>query len=178
MVSKLLLAIGENIRKAILEKADNTIIERLKTHYKEVEKGIGAHKSPEKYGSFPFDPYSHTPTMAGVQQPGMTGQVKEDIINRFFELGLIVCEGCLTIQDTMIDKSEFIYAHDASHIHFTYCATPFIYKLDQQKGMDVHLADGSCISTHDYILDAELSHHLFNRDGQIKQIVVHFNSLS
>ena len=178
MVSKLLLAIGENIQKAIAEKAENAIIERLKTHYKEVEKGIGAHKSPAKYGSFPFDPYSHTPTMAGVQQPGMTGQVKEDIINRFFELGLIVCEGCLTIQDTMIDKSEFIYAHDASHIHFTYCATPFVYKLDQQKGMDVHLADGSCISTHDYTLDTELSLHLFNRDGQIKQIVVHFNSLS
>lgn len=178
MVSKLLLAIGENIRKAIAEKADKTIIERLKTHYKEVEKGIGAHKSPQEYGSFPFDPYSHTPTMAGVQQPGMTGQVKEDIINRFFELGLIVCDGCLTIQDTMIDKSEFIYAHDASYIRFTYCATPFVYQLDQQKGIDVHLADGSCISINDYTLNAQLSHHLFSRDGQIKQIVVHFNSLS
>ena len=178
MVSKLLLAIGENIQKAISEQADTKIIERLKAHYTEIKEGIGAHKSPDKYGSFPFDPYSHTPTMSGVQQPGMTGQVKEDIINRFFEVGLTISNGCLTIQDTMIDTSEFIYAHSGPYIDFTYCATPFVYQLDEQKGLEVHMTNGSCLSTNSYTLNAELSHHLFNRDGQIKQIVVHFNSLS
>ena len=48
-------------------------------HYFEILAGIGAHKSPELYGAFPTDPYSHTPGGKGAQQPGMTGQVKEDL---------------------------------------------------------------------------------------------------
>jgi len=98
MVSKLLLAIGENILWADSLNAGKEIMKRLKVYYDAVQKGIGAHKSPADYGSFPFDPYSHTPMMAGVQQPGMTGQVKEDILNRFFELGVLVQEGQLMIR--------------------------------------------------------------------------------
>jgi hypothetical protein len=90
MVSKLLLSIGENISWAMERHEDNHLIEALKKHYALVKAGIGAHKSPDAYGSFPFDPYSHTPTMAGVQQPGMTGQVKEDILSRYFELGVLI----------------------------------------------------------------------------------------
>ena len=36
-------------------------------------------KTPEEYGAFPFDAYSHTPYNSGAKQPGMTGQVKEEI---------------------------------------------------------------------------------------------------
>ena len=57
-------------------------------HYFEINEGIGVNKSPGLYGAFPTDPYSHTPRGRGVQQPGMTGQVKEDIVSRFYELGL------------------------------------------------------------------------------------------
>ncbi|MDZ7764140.1 MAG: hypothetical protein U5K00_06890 [Melioribacteraceae bacterium] len=60
----------------------------MKNYYYEIKEGIGVHKSPEKYGAFPTDPYSHTPSFAGVQQPGMTGQVKEDFISRIRELGI------------------------------------------------------------------------------------------
>jgi len=104
MVSKLLLVVGECIQKATLQKADDRTIQGLKMHYDAVQKGIGAHKSPQEYGSFPFDPYSHTPTMAGVQQPGMTGQVKEDILSRFFELGVVVENGMLFIQPNQLKK--------------------------------------------------------------------------
>ena len=45
------------------------------------------------YGAFPTDPYSHTPAGKGAQQPGMTGQVKEDVISRFGELGVEVKNG-------------------------------------------------------------------------------------
>ena len=79
MVSKLLLAVGEVLQRTELtDKA----VSRLLSHYLEIREGIGSHKRPDEYGAFPFDPYSHTPSMAGVQQPGMTGQVKEDIISR------------------------------------------------------------------------------------------------
>ena len=49
----------------------------------EINAGIGAHKSPELYGAFPTDPYSHTPGGKGAQQPGMTGQVKEEGVYLF-----------------------------------------------------------------------------------------------
>ena len=60
--------------------------------------GIGVNKSPELYGAFPTDPYSHTPAGKGAQQPGMTGQVKEDVISRFGELGVEVNNGIIKLQ--------------------------------------------------------------------------------
>ncbi len=80
MVSKLHLAVQECCLKAVNEKDSPEVIGRLLEHYYEINEGIGVHKSPELYGAFPTDPYSHTPAGKGAQQPGMTGQVKEDII--------------------------------------------------------------------------------------------------
>ena len=59
----------------------------------EINEGIGVHKSPSLYGAFPTDPYSHTPANKGAQQPGMTGQVKEDVISRFGEMGINIRQG-------------------------------------------------------------------------------------
>ena len=97
MVSKLLLAVMEYCLKAIEEGEDKTIIGRLIDHYYEINAGIGVHKSPELYGAFPTDPYSHTPAGKGAQQPGMTGQVKEDILSRMGELGVAVKEGKINL---------------------------------------------------------------------------------
>lgn len=88
MVSKLLLAVQECCLKAIEEHADPVVAGRLLEHYYEIEAGIGVHKSPALYGAFPTDPYSHTPQHRGAQQPGMTGQVKEDI---FWSIGSWAC---------------------------------------------------------------------------------------
>ena len=144
MVSKLLLAVGENIAKYHDE--------RLINHYRAIKEGIGLHKSPDKYGSFPFDAYSHTPAMAGVQQPGMTGQVKEDILSRWFELGVEVREGAIHINPLMLRKSDFA----DGKLSFTYCGTRFVYHLAaQNKGLDI---------------PAETAAHIFARDGQVKQI--------
>ncbi|MFZ4723982.1 MAG: hypothetical protein ACOYMD_00900 [Paludibacter sp.] len=177
MVSKLLLTIGENIKKAELESADTEIIRRLKDHYYEVKAGIGAHKSPADYGSFPFDPYSHTPMMAGVQQPGMTGQVKEDIISRFFELGVHVENGCLTINSSMLKTEEFIQPtaeNQFPHLSFSYCSIPFIYQIDGKKGVELIYCDGNTERTKDYNLNHSQSQLIFNRDKIINKIIVHF----
>ena len=96
MVSKLLLAVGETI-----ERDGNA---RLTKQYADIREGIGAHKNPVEYGAFPFDPYSHTPSMAGAQQPGMTGQV--------------------TFHPTMLSDKDFV----DGELHFTYCGTEVIYK--------------------------------------------------
>jgi hypothetical protein len=177
MVSKLLLAIGENIKKSELESAEPEIINRLKEHYYEVKAGIGSHKSPADYGSFPFDPYSHTPMMAGVQQPGMTGQVKEDIISRFFELGMEVENGILTINSSMLKTEEFIQPtaeNQFKHLSFSYCSIPFIYQIDGKNGIELKYSDGNTVITNDYKLNHYQSQLIFNRDKIINKIIVHF----
>ena len=176
MVSKLLLAIGENIKKAENELADAEIISRLKQHYAEVKAGIGAHKSPADYGSFPFDPYSHTPMMAGVQQPGMTGQVKEDIISRFFELGVEIKDGCLSINQTMLKPDEFLppTAENAyPHLSFSYCSVPFIYQKDGKEGIEIWYSNGEKETLPTYKLSPLQSSLVFNRDARIQKIVVY-----
>jgi hypothetical protein len=179
MVSKLLLAVGECIHKATLEKADDRILSELKRHYRAVQQGIGAHKNPKDYGSFPFDPYSHTPITTGVQQPGMTGQVKEDILNRFFELGMVVEKGQLTIQPILLNHSEFIRSTDSStkpYLTFTYCRVPFVYVLDGGRGIDFIQQDGTFEQTDSYTLSPSQSRLLFNRDEGILKVIVHLNN--
>ncbi|MBT8114440.1 MAG: hypothetical protein KJP04_03625, partial [Arenicella sp.] len=78
MVSKLGLAVSENIFWAATNDAAANTIDSLRDQFAFIRDGIGAEKSPQDYGAFPSDPYSHTPENAGVKQPGMTGQVKED----------------------------------------------------------------------------------------------------
>lgn len=178
MVSKLLVAVGETIEQAIDAHADAAVLARLKAHYAAVREGIGAHKTPVEYGSFPFDAYSHTPWLygvpdanghicGGVQQPGMTGQVKEDILSRFFELGVRVADGAIRIEPVMLSADMF---RDGA-LHFTYCQTQFAYRLGSEPSIVVEFADGKTASFGD-TLDASVSHHIFARDGQVKQVIV------
>jgi hypothetical protein len=177
MVSKLLLAVGESIKKAIIEGETTVIILQMKAHYAAIQKGIGAHKSPADYGSFPFDPYSHTPIMAGVQQPGMTGQVKEDIISRFFELGVQVENAVINIKPILLNKAEFIQPtaqQPSPQLSFTYCTVPFVYLIDGKQGIDVQYKDGKAEHNANYSLTKHQSKAVFNRNGIIEKVIVHF----
>ncbi len=180
MVSKLLLSIGENYKRAFLEGASGNTLKQLAEYYIQVKKGIGAHKSPKDYGSFPFDPYSHTPSMTGVQQPGMTGQVKEDIISRFFELGIIVENGTITIKPMILNRSEFIDHPDSGeyavpYLSFSYCKVPFVYLLDNGQGIDM-LKEGKLLKSEDYTLSASDTLSIMDRDGLIEKIWVHLSA--
>ena len=147
MVSKLLLAVGETLAQS------RTMHGGCLKHYNMIREGIGSHKSPAEYGAFPFDPYSHTPTMAGAQQPGMTGQVKEDIISRFFELGVQVHDGQISFHPQMLTDADF----KDGELRFTYCGTEVIYRKGNAQGLT---------------LTKEQSRHIFARDGEIKQLIV------
>ena len=179
MVAKLLVAIGENIMLAKTGGASPEVLGKLTRHYKDVKKGMGAHKSPDQYGACPFEPYSHTPSMAGVQQPGMTGQVKEDIISRFFELGLSVEQGQITVFPQVLEKSEFIHLPKYTpfpHLTYTFCRVPFVYLLDQKKGIDLETKDGRILSIEGYTISREDTHSILSRDGRIAKVMVHFDS--
>lgn len=161
MVSKLLLAVGECIQANSQYPIGGTpshsskAASNLIAHYKAIREGIGSHKTPAEYGSFPFDAYSHTPSMMGVQQPGMTGQVKEDIISRFFELGVQVQNGEITFCPTMLTDADFC----DGELRFSYCGTEIIYRKTGK-------------GTGSVTLTPEQSQHIFARDGEIKQLIV------
>ena len=162
MVSKLLLAVGETIQRE--SQSYTKVLERLWSQYMAIREGIGSHKDPDEYGAFPFDPYSHTPMMAGVQQPGMTGQVKEDIISRWFELGVSVHDGQLSFCPRMINPEDYVNGE----LHFTYCGAYVIYRLkgDFEKGnLYYNDSEGATLSKED-------SARIFARQGKNDQIIV------
>jgi len=189
MVSKLLLAVQENCLLAVSKNESEETIGRLLEHYYEINEGIGVHKSPELYGAFPTDPYSHTPGGKGAQQPGMTGQVKEDVLCRFGELGIFVEEGQLFFNPRLLRAEEFLsHPKEFSYTNlnkeletiqlgkgslcFTYCQVPIIYKKDEENNIAVIYNQGSTSTFNDLKLDVETSDKIFNRTGEINQIIV------
>jgi len=189
MVSKLVLSIQETCLSAIEEGADDQTLGRLLDHYYEAEEGIGVHKSPELYGAFPTDPYSHTPATKGAQQPGMTGQVKEDILSRFGELGISVRKGRLMFDPRLLRKEEFLKAPETfryidtnmktkdievkkDSLCFTYCQIPIVYQLDNKDGLRVEFNDENVLEFNELSLDSMTSKKVFERTGEINQIVV------
>jgi len=189
MVSKLLLAVQEVSLQAINKNDDPVLIGNLLDHYFEINEGIGVNKSPKLYGAFPTDPYSHTPEGKGAQQPGMTGQVKEDILSRFGELGVYVKDGVLGFKPTILRKDEFlkepkIYTYtnvnqkrcaiplDKNSLGFTYCQTPIIYELSDVEKITVAFDNGTSQDFSTSSLDVSTTKKVFERTGEIERIIV------
>lgn len=192
MVSKLLLAVQENYFWAEKSQAKESTILQLKDFYYEIKEGIGVHKSPNLYGAFPTDPYSHTPAHAGVQQPGMTGQVKEDILSRFGELGIKVSEGRILFQPTLLRKEEFLTepglftyynVHgkqvsinlESSSLAFTFAQTPVIYHLADKKKIVITKRTSETETTTDFILDENVSASIFGRKYDVQRLDVYLS---
>ena len=106
MVAKLLVAVQECILAAPAT-TDPALLAELVGAYERIRSGLGFNKSAAEYGAFPTDPYSHTPAHAGAQQPGMTGQVKEELLTRWAELGLHVADGSIHFISTLLGDREF-----------------------------------------------------------------------
>jgi len=189
MVSKLHLAVYEVIEKAIEEKASPEVIAALENHFTEIGAGIGVHKTPEVYGAFPTDPYSHTPYHKGAQQPGMTGQVKEDILTRFGELGIKVSDGKLKFEPQILHKEELVAQEKLikmidvngnantitmpeHSLAFTICQVPVIYKIGDSNSMKIHFTNGTTENSENTILSVENSEKVFNRTNEIQSIEI------
>lgn len=173
MVSKLLLATQENTFAAIKNGADKSTIEELTNEYYKVRSGIGFNKEAEIYGAFPADPYSHTPNGQGAKQPGMTGQVKEEVLTRWGELGLDIIDGCACFNPKILKKSEFF---DNGQLHFTWCKTKITYKLIQNAAKTLKISVNG--TPRDYevkqgaFLTKEETNDLFARNEKLCKIEV------
>ena len=192
MVSKLLLATVESYFAAVDDSADQETIERIEFHFNEIKDGIGLHKSPEVYGAFPTDPYSHTPGNSGAKQPGMTGQVKEDILTRFFELGVKVKKGIIHFNEGLVKNNEFTSSdarfkyYDVNNkrqqiklrkgqLAFTFCQVPVIYSLGEENSIDVFYKDRKIDNIKGSKVKRAISRLIFNRSNKVLKIVVTIN---
>ena len=195
MVSKLLLAAEENFFAAVDGGADTATCRRIGELYYRIRAGIGFNKTPAEYGAFPTDPYSHTPKHNGARQPGMTGQVKEEILTRFGELGIRVSHGRVSIQPALLRAREFVIAPGdfcyldvhgdwrdiavpKNGLAFTWCQVPIVYSLDDssEPSLTITRQDGSQDTLHTLELSAEDSRAIFDRIGHIRSLHVTLNS--
>jgi hypothetical protein len=193
MVSKLLLAVQENFFAALQRGADDSTCQRLGQLYYRVRDGIGFNKSPGEFGAFPTDPYSHTPKHAGARQPGMTGQVKEEILARFGELGVRVTHGQTRFDPRLLRAREFVSERrqfryldvdgewqvidvPAAGLAFSWCQVPVIYMLGDDPQLVITRADGTSETLPKLHLPASDSAELFRRTGRLRQITVTLDS--
>ncbi len=192
MVSKLLLAVQE-VYFAAGSGGDADAYRQIGRLYYKVRAGLGFNKTPVEFGAFPTDPYSHTPGHIGARQPGMTGQVKEEILTRFGELGIRVRDGKLHFEPTLLRRQEFRDATSTfcwlavddswqdveipiGSLAFTLCQVPIVYELNDSGSQSVTIGytDGTDKTVDSLELPAEDSAALFDRAGRIRHLTVTF----
>jgi len=190
MVAKLLLAVQEVVLRARRDAKPVAVQEALMRMYYDIRSGLGYEKSVVEYGAFPTDPYSHTPAGGGAKQPGMTGQVKEEILTRRGELGILVEAGAVAFQpvllrslDFLAQPADFRYYDVAGEVQtitlaagslaFTVYQVPVVYGLvDGETSIHLTFSDGTTAEHRGDRLDTALSAELFTRSGKISRIHV------
>ncbi len=189
MVSKLLLAAQEAYFRAVEAGAPKGVLKGLAECYYDIRAGIGDSKTPEVYGAFPMDPYSHTPGQGGARQPGLTGQVKEDFLCRMGELGVLVKNGEICFRPGLLRPEEFLTARSefkycdvsgvarrlglkAGELAFSFCQVPIIYRLARANSLVLIPADGARLRSSELWLDATTSRLIFERAGNVLRIEV------
>jgi hypothetical protein len=187
MVSKLVLAVQETIGRTRNEPSLRGLMEK----YADLCKGQSVNKTPAVYGTFPTDPYSHTPKSRGARQPGMTGMVKEEILIRQVELGFSIENGNLVFDLFLLDRKELlanpgVFSYwgidgqqkqmelQAGSIAYTICQVPVILQASNETYIKVYLNDGSNQRIEGHVLDPVNSRHVFQRDGIVHRLVVSF----
>lgn len=187
MVAKLLLAAQEQVFAAAEQRSAS--LPGLKAAYEDIRLGLSYNRSAEQYGAFPTDPYSHTPAHGGARQPGMTGQVKEELLCRPAELGLRVGHGSLHFDPLLLHEREwlrepqpfkYLDVHSqwreldlpAGRLAFTWCQVPVIVQRGTHAGIRVTCQDGKVQQHAGPDLPLNTAQHLFARDGQVIQLEV------
>lgn len=185
MVGKLLVAAQECFWHAEQQPAAR---QELALLYYRLRDGLGFNQPAHAFGAFPTDPHSHTPAAGGARQPGMTGQVKEEILRRFGELGVRVQDGQVHFRPLLLRRREFLTAPSALHYNtlgneqktiplkpgelvFTYCQVPIVYHLVESP-IQIRLVGRETITLDGDAMNSELSRKLFSRSGDFDRIDV------
>ncbi len=191
MVAKLLLAVQEQAFAAAEDGRPAAVQARLRAHYWAIRDGLGGvKKGPAGWGAFPLDPYSHTPGQGGARQPGMTGQVKEEVLARLGELGVTVRAGRLALQPALLRREELLAAParletvaldgaplavevPAGALAFTLGQVPVVVRHATAPGWKVRWADGRVTEVAGPLLDGATCAAVLGRTGQVARLEAH-----
>jgi hypothetical protein len=118
----------------------------------------------------------------------MTGQVKEEILTRFGELGVQFSNGQISFEPRLLPLDEFFAeAHDfafvglageetwtlpAESLGFTYCQVPVCYRLADSSAITVERADGTKETLPAGMLAPADSASILARGGLVKRVLV------
>lgn len=189
MVAKLLLAVQEQAFAAADAGAPAEVLARLRAHYWAIRDGLGGvRKGPAGWGAFPLDPYSHSPADGPARQPGMTGQVKEEVLARLGELGLVHRDGRVAFQPALLRADELLRAPGrlehvgldgeplvtevpAGALAFTLCQVPVVVRrAEGRPAVTVTWADGRRTVCDGPALDEAASTAILGRTGQVRRV--------
>ena len=185
MVAKLLLAVQESFQRSSHPASSAALADS----YHDIRDGLGFRKTPDVQGAFPTDPYSHTPAHLGAQQPGMTGQVKEQVLTRLGELGIDVRDGCIHIDPRLLPRHELVAAPTSGTLKgldgeditvelepgsfaFTFCQLPFVLREGAASSVEVVDRDGRREVVAGSVLDRATSAEIFGRTGRYQRVEV------
>ena len=118
----------------------------------------------------------------------MTGQVKEDLISRFGELGVHVTGGQLSFVPKILRREEFLSEPktfnyialnnkkeqielQGGSLAFTYCQVPVIYSLGATSSITV-ITESSSSTIEGTELGIEWTNELFQRTGKVVRLEV------
>jgi hypothetical protein len=188
MVAKLLVAIQEALLEARSGKAAPETIDRLETAYWRVRSGLGYNKVAREHGAVPIDPYSHTPAHAGAQQPGMTGLVKEELLVRPLELGVVIDAGRIRFDPLLLRASERLDAAEqwtlfdvdmqpttinlaSGSLGLTICQVPTVVSVtSHEPRVEIDFADGTTLCEEGLQVNRRVSAMIFGRSGEVVQV--------
>ena len=173
MVAKLLLAVQEAYWDALDRGDDDATIARIAQAYRRIRAGFGHRMTPTTFGAIPTDCYSHTPAHAGAQQPGMTGQVKEEVLTRFGELGFHVSEGHLLLAPGLLAPEEVLQPATGDRnglAELTVCGVPTTIETGVDDAVVVERVDGTRETLDGLELDVAGSQEVFARTGTIERV--------
>lgn len=185
--SKLRVAVEETLLRAIANNENTDTLTALKSEYHKICEGLCYRKSPSQWGAFPIDDYSHTPYSGGASQPVMTGQVKEDVLARFAELGITFNNGTIVFRPAMIDNNELLHNESVfdyidisgnnkqiklseNSYSLTLCQTPIICSSIGLASVTVKFSDGTVYHDTSSVVPAEISQKIFSRSGIVSSV--------
>lgn len=99
----------------------------------------------------------------------MTGQVKEEILTRWGELGIRIEKGCAVFMPQLLTDAEM----GDTGLGFSWCGVPVSYRRGAAK-LIVSMADGTVKEFDGCVLPRMYSEILFSRSHAIESIEVSF----
>jgi len=119
----------------------------------------------------------------------LTGQVKEDVISRISELGLVIRNGEIVFDAALINTEEILdkkqlfeyysidgenrqISLDKNQLVYTFCQVPVIYTFSDEEKISVYFKNGKADKIQGNTINEKISTMIFSRSGEVKSVEV------